>query len=263
VPTPVQAQQNSYLLGNLVTYVRDISEGIGVQRKLSEIRRQGLQMVVGTFFKCQHCHIMDHDMDRMVRGHPCRSCETPSNGAQMVYSYRELDLVEMIQASFHAPTPNEQHLPGFDTAHREAAVLTYVCTLREVLLTSLIERWANARGMTCEEVERSLKSFRSFSSRRSRLIPSWSGLGWDAMVELEASEVNPDFLNLELAMNRAATARNKFLHEGRAYANIDRNLATLCLDSLFHLFAFYAALHNRYVRPLLTARDEHGKNPAC
>jgi|GEM_PF-6230232 len=89
-----------------------------MQRRLSDIKRQNLQTVLGPHLECPHCHIVDTDMERITVGTPCNTCGKPSPGGRMLYSLRVLDLLEMIQATFHAPIPVEPHLPGYDTPSR-------------------------------------------------------------------------------------------------------------------------------------------------
>jgi hypothetical protein len=50
-------------------------------------------------------------------------------------------------------------------------------------------------------------------------------------------------------MQDAATIRNEFLHEGRAW-QATRQIATDCVNAMPSLVALFVALHNVYVHPL-------------
>lgn len=222
-----------------------------MRRNLSDIKRQNIKVVLGMLFECQHCHIQDRDMERGTVGTPCRACGVPSAGGRMVYSLQTLDLLEMIQATFHAEIPASQHLPGFDTSHREVSALTYACALRETLMTQLLERFGMAKGIAPDELEKVLKKAGRFAYRQHTLLPAWTGKTWDEMVALEASEGREGFESMDRTMARAGQLRNRFLHQGAVYGLVDRAFVTECIDALPALMSFYVALHNRYVRPLL------------
>lgn len=142
-----------------------------MQRRLSDIKRQNLQTVLGLQLECPHCYVIDCDMERITVGTPCKTCGMPSPGGRMLYSLRILSLLEMIQATFHAPTPVEPHLPGHDTVHRETSAISTICTLEEVLMTHFLERFGRARGLAPEEIDEALRQHRTFSRRQTVLLP--------------------------------------------------------------------------------------------
>ena len=172
----------------------------------------------------------------------------------MLYSLRVLDLLEMIQATFHAPIPVEPHLPGYDTAHRETSAIASICTLEEVLMTHFLERFGRARGLAPDEIDKALGQHRTFSKRQTGLLPKWTGLQWKELVALEASTTAPGFTSMNETMSEARRKRNTLAHEGAVYGLVDREFVAACIDGLPLLMAFYAALHNRYARPLLLER---------
>jgi len=129
------------------------------------------------------------------------------------------------------------------------AIVIFFCTAREALLNWLIQHLCWAQKIPPRIYDRLLADNNVHMKRQNALLPSLTGKKWKALVEQEGVASNIDFRDLNALLERAADARNAFVHEGKS-AEIDRNLASECVKNFPALIEFYVALHNRYVHPL-------------
>lgn len=222
--------------------------------KLSEISGSPYSAIVGHYFICRACGFMDRDMARMEVGHECAQCGVPGEGGRLVYPMSVLDLLDLMQAAMHAPPRFDLDGDAKDGAYSVVSVVLFFCTLREVLLTYLIESLCDALDVPPRVSERLLKDSSGYRERQDRLLPALTGMKWKDMIAQEVSRDCPAFADVDGLLETAAKARNKFMHEGRQDASLTRELAAQCIDVTPVLMDLYASLHNSHVRPLLKKR---------
>lgn len=156
-------------------------------------------------------------------------------------------LVDLLQETFHTPTSTDSDRTSDHEAHNVSVVL-FFCILREIALNWLIEHLCWAQKIPRPILERLLADNNTHSLRINNLLPSLVGKKWKALIKEETQASEFDYAELDEFVRKAVEARNKFMHEGKHWG-IDRKLAEGCVEHIWPLLNFYAALHNRYVHP--------------
>jgi hypothetical protein len=235
--------------------------------RLSEVRESPHSAAIGYFYRCRHCLFIDRDTRRFGVGFPCPNCGVPGRGARLAYPMSILDLLDMMQAAYVLPSglqfegqsldPNgEDGVRPYEwgEAHGVVAVVLYFCTLREVLMTNLLDALCDAHQIPDQIADKLMKDHRLYMQKQGDLLPVLVGVKWKAMLRALGDSGHAGLEELDALVESAAKARNEFIHEGRQGASLSRAMATQCVDAGPALLRLYTALNNAYVCPLVAAR---------
>lgn len=215
--------------------------------RLSQIDSQPLSDLACIHFLCKACGIIDQDWNRARTGSQCFHCKTEGNGASFVFPISIHVLVDLIQQSYHSNSPTS---PLNSPQGSDVGPILYFCTLREALLNSLLINHLRALKVPQPLIEKLLSDNKLASQKFGGLFTTVIGVKWDEAVSAASQRSGCDYSKVSDLMRAAAERRNEFLHSGRAWA-INREFATLCVDSVAELTGLFVELHNEYTSPLL------------
>jgi hypothetical protein len=206
----------------------------------------GAKKFVWEFQMCRHCRVVDKDRARVQYGYACSVCGKPSEGG---LSYFEISIHTLAALIEKASTQLSRFADDTDQSKiHSVAIVIFFCTVREALLNWLIEHLCWAQKVPRLVFERLLADNNVHVKRQNALLPSLTAKKWKALVQQETIASGTDYRGLNDLLERAANARNAFVHEGKS-AEIDCSLAAECVEKFSVLLEFYVALHNRYVHP--------------
>ncbi len=160
-----------------------------------------------------------------------------------------LTLIDLIQKAFHTQNSSPGEQLDSDCAPHDVSVVLFFCTLREILLTWFIDHLFWAQKISRPIFNRLLADNNTHMQRQNNLLPSLTGKKWNVLIEEEMRTSQLNYGKLKDLIQRAAEARNKFMHEANHWG-FSRQLAEECIQNIWPLLNFYVALHNRYVHPL-------------
>jgi hypothetical protein len=214
--------------------------------QLAEIDTQDASTLVCDYFICRDCGVIDRDYSRMQAGSKCSTCGRESDAGRLPFPISVHILVDLVQQAYHSTAPvgpiSGPQVPGIGT------VLLF-CTLREALLSSFLLNHLRAQRIPEPLVAKLLSDNKLASQKFGGLFTSVVGCKWEAAVKAASEYDNRDYSDDSKLMREAATIRNEFLHEGRAWA-ATHEFATACVNSMPSLVALFVSLHNVYVHPL-------------
>lgn len=209
-----------------------------------------LSLVIADFRMCRECHVVDRDEGRIRVGHLCGTCGQPGEGGMMYFELSALLLIDLMQEAFHTPALAQSGYTNASGDAHNVSVVLFFCTLREVLLNSLLSYICWAQSIPRPVYDRLLADSNTHALRQNNLLPSLTGKKWPALLKQEASSSQLDYVELNEFLLKAVEARNKFMHEGKRWG-IDRTLAECCMDHIWPLLNLYVSLHNRYVHAVV------------
>lgn len=225
---------------------------------LAEIDSQPVSTLVCGHLVCPACAIVDHNWDRMRRGHLCTTCGTPGEGGRLYFPINIHILVDLMQQAYHSLSPTG---PLDGPQGRDVGTVLYFCTLREALLNHFLVQMLRAQKVPAALIERLLDDNRLASQKFGNLFASVVGQKWGKAVDEASTRVASNFSPVSQLMRRAAEIRNSFLHEGSAWT-VTRELSTECMNSVSHMVELFVAFHNEFIHlpastnRIGTARDE-------
>jgi hypothetical protein len=171
----------------------------------------------------------------------------------LYFELSTLLLIDLMQEAFHTRgTARNDGIGPNRNAHNVSVVL-FFCTLREVLLNSLLGYLHWAQDIPRAVYERLIADSNTYALRQNNLLPTFTGKKWKALIAYESHHSQLDYVELDEFLRKAVDARNKFMHEGKHWG-INRALAQGCMDHIWPLLAFYVSLHNRYVHAVVSRK---------
>lgn len=218
---------------------------------LADVEDFPASLLVGDFLLCRRCGVVDRDHTRIRVDTQCPSCKQPAGHAQLYYHIGIQILIDLTQQAYHSESAaTSAHAPQ----SANVAVVLFFCTLREALLDQLLKYLFLAHNVSDAIAEKLLKDNRLFGQKLFGVLPALIGVAWDKAVEEASSNAGRDFGPVSKFMEEAAGLRNRFIHEGSAWA-ITREVATDCMNSIFSMLGLFVSLHNVYAKPHLRADD--------
>lgn len=217
---------------------------------ITEIRHQALSTIYGDFYVCQSCRVVDRERGRASRSFACPRCGSVNGSAEVYLNLSVLGMLDLLQEALHSE-PVVPHSIFTDRRSDVLAVLHF-CTLREALLSDLLRQLMRSRGVSPEEINKTLEQHRTRHSRTQRLFPRLSDMSWsDALATVDAgAELN--YQETESFYQDMARRRNFLVHEGNLWATRD-GLAEACLRNCWPTLNLFVAVHNLLLaRPLAT-----------
>lgn len=227
---------------------------MGRSQDITDIKDQSLGLLLADFHICQYCHIVDRDSDRIMVGHPCLNCGTPSPSGRMYFNMSVHSLINLMQEFFHKDqTEGSRPRDGLSYAvsvkkNSKIAVVIFFVTLREVLLENLLYDLMIAQGLPANVCRRLFADSPMHKQRMDKLFPSLVGIPWKKALNILNNKCELDYIELDSFVEKAADARNRFLHKGSKYA-ITEKMAEECLRRIWPLLNLHVYLHNEYVVP--------------
>lgn len=215
-------------------------------RKLSEIDSQEASTLVCLYFICQFCKVIDRNRERSKSGFKCTTCGKEGNGASLAFPVNMHILVDMAQQSYHAKSPVG---PISGESSHDIATVLHFCTLREALINNFLIRNLKAKSIPAEIIERLLEDNKLAHQKFGALFASVTGEKWNQAVISASSYDGYEYAPVSELMIKAATSRNRFLHDGNVW-EFDRKFSEECINSLGSMFRLFVALHNVYTHSL-------------
>jgi len=214
---------------------------------LAEIDTQDASMLVCNHFICPQCGIIDRDYGRLRKGYCCNVCGSESESGSMAFPISIHVLVDLVRQAYHSTAPvgpiSGPQVPDIGT-------VLFFCTLREALLNAFLINHLRAQRIPKNLIDRLLEDNKLASQKFGDLFTSVIGEKWNDAVFKASEHAGMDFRSTSELMRTAASLRNEFLHEGRAWA-ASHEFATTCVNSMPEVISLFVALHNGYVHPLL------------
>lgn len=216
--------------------------------RIQAITGQKLSLLLADFQMCRHCRVVDRNNERLRVGYACPECGQPGHGGHMYFELSVHTLINLMQEAFHAPAESRNMDNSQGSGAHDVSVVLFFCALREVLINGLIGQICWAQKIPKGVYTRLLSDNKMYSQRRNNLLPSLVGKNWTSLIKEETASSELDYVALDTFLARAASARNRFMHEGKRW-DINHSLAEGCLENIWPLLNFYVALHNRHVYP--------------
>ena len=222
---------------------------------VTDIKHQSLGLVLADFHICQHCHIIDRDNNRMMVGHPCSNCGTPSPAGRSYFNLSVHSLINLMQEFYHKDQSKQDATPRDELfgkvltkKNSRLAVIIFFATLREVLLENLLYDLMIAQELPGNICKRLFSDSFTHKQRLDKLFPSLSGVTWKKAIKNVSAKCELDYIELDNFIEKVVKARNRFLHEGKKWA-IKEEMAEECLRRIWPLLNLHVYLHNEYVVP--------------
>lgn len=217
-------------------------------KQLADIDSQNASTLICNHLICRSCGVIDRDYGRLRNGHLCSTCGVASEAGRLVFPITIHILVDLVQQVYHSES-RVGPLDGPQSA--DIGSVLYYCTLREALLTSTLTNNMRARNVPESLISNLLDSNRLANQRFGGLFSSVFDMSWEAAVTEISQKEGFDFRGVSKLMRTATESRNKFLHEGRAWA-VTRDFATQCVNSMAEMVDLFVAIHNRHTHPILS-----------
>jgi len=213
-----------------------------------EIKDQDLSLVLAAgFLICDYCKIVDKDLNRSEVGYPCPMCKQPSKRGHMYFNVQALILIDLMQESFHSKPWKAMRDKEIEPHY--VSVVTFFCTLKEILLYRFINRLLSAQKLPERVCERLLEDNNSHLHRMNKLFPSLTGKGWRTAIKELDKKSKIRYGDLSDFLKEVTDARNQFLHEGDIFG-IDKAMVENCIRNIEPLLNLFVELHNQYIYPL-------------
>ena len=219
---------------------------IRMDTQLANINSQDVSTLICDYLICKHCWIVDRDHTRSRIGSECSTCNNESEGGSLYFPINIHILIDLVQQAYHSKAPVG---PITGPQVPEIGTIILICTLREALLNGFLLGHLRAQRVPDALIEKLLSDNKLANQMFGELFTSIVGCKWKNAV-VRASEYDKrDYLPTSKVLLDAATIRNEFLHEGRAW-DATHEFATACVNNMPSLMALFVALHNVYIRPL-------------
>lgn len=213
-----------------------------------EIKDQDLSLgLAAGFLICDYCQIVDKDLNRSEVGYPCPMCKQPSKRGHMYFDSQALILIDLMQESFHSKPWKAMRDKEIEPHY--VSVVTFFCTLKEILLYRFINRLLSAQKIPERVQERLLEDNNSHLQRMNKLFPSLTGKRWRTAIKELDKKSKIRYGDLSVFLKEVTDARNQFLHEGDIFA-IDKAMVENCIRNIGPLLNLFVELHNQYIYPL-------------
>lgn len=205
------------------------------------MKGQDASELVCSWFLCEHCGVVDRDMQRIRADHACQSCGCTSESARLYFPVSIHILVDLVHQAYHSEAPVGP-IDGPQT--RSIGTIVFFCALREALLFMFLRQHMRAQQLPDRIIDRLLDDNKLARQRFGQLFNSVVGKEWRVAVQ-EISTERRSFKAVSELMVSASEARNEFMHTGMAWQATDA-LATDCVNCLPMLTQLFIELHNRY-----------------
>ena len=214
--------------------------------KVTEIKDTSLWLSMANYYICEHCRAVDPDICRTHRGHRCPICSRMSDTGQLFFDINVLTLIDLIQEAFHTRAWKESEFGNKKISVLSLSVLIFFCTLREVLLESLIFDFMCFRNLPTRDRDRLYdKSY----FEKTKLFSSLVGLkGWDEVLSQLKAKTGRDYRKFNGFLVTAAKMRNQILHGGDTGA-FRSHMKKACLENIPELLELYVDFHNTFIHP--------------
>jgi len=217
---------------------------------ISEIMEE-LDYVVGEWQVCQSCRIVDKDRRRSTVGYICPVCGASSEGGLMHFEMSVHLTIDLIKEAFL--TEHKIENAGTDYEYKinthYISVLIFFCTLREILLNSLIRELCWGLKLPEGIYKRLIADNKMHVQKQDKLFASLTGEKWqDALVHL-SNEGDSDYVGINDKIRDLVLLRNKFVHKGHGW-DIAEEAANDCVRTIAPLLLMYIHLHNEFVHTL-------------
>ncbi len=216
--------------------------------KITEIRDQGLSSLIGMYFVCKRCNVVDRDYKRMNNRRPCPRCGLPSDAARLYFPVSALSVMDLIQEFYQASPPTRQQSEFFrniPTNSHHLAVIIFFCTFFDMLLEHFLRQRMISAQLPLQIQDRLLEDNLYSPQRMERLFPTLTGNKWTAAVVLMRSRAELDYEASVAFYQQVRSVRNRLIHEGAKWIVPD-DMPTHCIEHLPSVVNLFAALHNEY-----------------
>ena len=215
----------------------------------SEVDRQALSTLVTGAYVCPACAIVDWHLDRMTVDYPCPTCGSPSTGARSYFPIQAHGLVDLMQLILHSPSKPKSPL----VVRQDIGVVVFFCTFLDVLLEHFLRVLMTAMDLSGAVQDRMLHDNRYHGQRLDRVFPALLDSKFSAAVADLGSASGHDWQPTLDFCKRAILARNSLIHGGQTWS-VESTMPRECVDQSQEVSSLFVALHNRYVRPLYSAK---------
>ncbi|MDS3860193.1 hypothetical protein RIF25_05180 [Thermosynechococcaceae cyanobacterium BACA0444] len=226
--------------------------------KLSEIRlQQEISTLICDYLICQNCSFIDRDRDRYRRGEKCKVCGLANDAGRLAFHLNISTLVNLINEAYHSKSAIENL---YRPESKNISILILFCTLREALINDFLLQNMRANQLPKSIIYKLLDDNKMTHQKFNDLFSVITGDKWDKAIANISEIKSIDFCDVSTLMKEASRMRNKFLHDGSAWA-IPPDYGKTCMDALPSLMALFVALHNLYTHPLIYKRLEESQSP--
>lgn len=205
---------------------------------------------------CSACKFVDTDLNRTAVNRPCPQCSVPSEGGTGYFDPSILSIVDLLQEAYCAigtpPTSRFDYPMESERAHT-ASVVIFFCTLAELLLERLLSYRMEAMGLPAGVVKQLTFDNDTHSLRLTKLFPSLIGERWLQVLERIDPDKKKQYILLSSTVKEITKKRNGFVHAGNDW-DMRKDIAELCLKSLFPMLDLFVELNNALVHPLMLSK---------
>jgi len=210
----------------------------------SEAERFG-SIVLG-YQMCEDCRIVDRDRNRCRFGYICSTCGKPSSGGKSFYGFTVISIVDLIIEPYYSIIDDDSTPIPDKMRSRYLGSLVFFCTLKEVLMDSLIESILIAKKVPESISNRILRDNSALNKKFNALFPAVTGSKWDEALKIVKDKFNHDYSDLDELLKKTQIQRDEVLHEGAPWI-VHRALIDKCVNSIERVLDLFVDLHNAYV----------------
>lgn len=220
---------------------------------MSELNEQieELEHVLDGWQICEFCKIVDKDRNRSTYGHNCSVCGEPSRGGFMFFDISVSIIIDLIKEAFASEHKVEypDTFLEYELNTHYISVLLFFCTLRELLLNSLIKDLCVAQSIPENIYNRLTSDNKLHIQKQDKLFKSLTGSKWVAALEELDKDKNNNYVELNENIKRLVQLRNSFTHNGIIW-DISQEIGFECVTYIPQLIHMYVHLNNKYVHKI-------------
>jgi hypothetical protein len=148
-------------------------------KKPDEVRGQPLSSVACDQISCKHCRWVSRSNkeERFSKGQQCSECGNVNNTNLLFYPMNIWMLIDLIQDAYHSQ-PLIERRDYIQSRPHDVSVVIYFCTLREVLLSNLINNLIATENVSDAVRDRMLSDNKFHRQKQNPLFHSRAGDNW-------------------------------------------------------------------------------------
>jgi hypothetical protein len=206
---------------------------------------QSMASIIGTYYICKSCLIVDQDNGRSRYGHKCNNCGAVSAGGRIYFHLPILTLIDLIKDFYLDAVKGVETGEGRINEKSRLAVAIFYNTLGEVLMENFLVEHMKIRNIPDGLQNRMLSDNQSLGRRVGKLFPSLIEVKFKkALEEIDGDGVLGYQSTMEF-FNEVDRKRNDIVHNANQWT-ISQEMADQCFDSISSLLSIFVGLHNTY-----------------
>ena len=204
-----------------------------------------LAIIATAFIECPVC-LYAQRLNQSPGGHLCSNCKEISSSNKLYFDLRVPMFIDHVVEAYNSIDPERESQENVIPPHSFASVVLFYCTLREVLISHLVNRLAAKDKIPNLVLAKLLKSYSSQRQKTEQLIPSFTKVKWAKMIEGATKADGLEYAKHERISVELIRKRNAFIHDGALF-EMDRESTDQAISEIKNLVRIFVCFNNAYV----------------